>query len=110
MKKLICILLISWLPILMVTANAMSLEMATQAMSDEKAQASMPCHDKTDQQAVKAHKCIDCGFCVIATSIVNANITSSLHIPEFKSFKLSFTNDELKSINHSPAYRPPILN
>ncbi len=110
MKKLICILLISWMPILMATANAMSLQMTTQAMnSNLKVEASMPCHGEAEQKPVK-HHCISCGFCVVATSIVYTTATPQLNIPAFKSFKSSFIDDEFKSINHLPAYRPPILN
>lgn len=111
MKKLICIILICWLPILMATANAMSLQMASQAMHDDmQVESTMSCHDKVDTQSVKAHNCINCGFCVMATSVISFVSSSFLNIPEFKSFKTSFINDELQSINHLPADRPPILN
>lgn len=111
MKKLICIVLISWLPVFMLTANAMSLQMTTQSLiADLQTEASMPCHDKTDKQPLKAHNCMSCGFCAIATSIASTTTVPFLHIPECKSFKTSFVDDGFNSIDHAPAYRPPILN
>jgi hypothetical protein len=110
MKKLICLLLISWMPILMATANAMNLQMTSQSINaDLQAPTSMPCHDEAKQQPVK-HNCMSCGFCVITTYIVFSGATPRLSIPAFKSFKSSFIDDKLQSIHHSPAYRPPILN
>lgn len=111
MKKLICILLIGWLPVFMVAANAMSLQMTTKVMNDDaQVQSSMPCHDKVDDVPVKSHNCINCGLCVVTTSVAFTTVSPVLHIPAFKSFKLSSVDDAFKSINHSPAYRPPILS
>lgn len=111
MKKLICILLIGWLPLFMVAANAMSLQMKTKTMHDDmQVQSSMPCHGEPDDVPSESHNCISCGLCVVATSVPFTPVPPALNIPVFKSFKLSFAEDEFKSINHSPAYRPPILN
>lgn len=111
MKKLICILLIGWLPVFMVAANAMSLQMMTKTMhGDMQVQSSMPCHSEPDDVPSKSHNCISCGLCVVATSAAFTPVAPALNIPVFKSFNLSFADDEFKSINHSPAYRPPILN
>jgi hypothetical protein len=111
MKKLICILLIGWLPVFMVAANAMSLQMTTKVMNDDvQVQSSMPCHDEVDDAPVKSHNCISCGLCVVTTSVTFTSVSPVLHIPAFKSFKLSFVDDAFKSIYHAPAYRPPILN
>lgn len=111
MKKLICILLIGWLPVFMVAANAMSLQMKTKTMHDDmQVQSSMPCHGEPDDVPSKSHNCISCGLCVVATSVPFMPVPPALNIPVFKSFKLSFAENEFKSINHSPAYRPPILN
>lgn len=93
----------------MVTANAMNLQMTTQAMNGDTQQAAMSCHDEADTQSVKAH-CVSCGFCVLATSFVSFGRFADLDIPEFKSFKTSFINDNFHSIADSPDHRPPILN
>jgi succinate dehydrogenase/fumarate reductase-like Fe-S protein len=110
MKKLICILLVSWLPVFMATANAMSLQMALQVNVDIQEQVSMPCHDKASKKSDSSSDCVGCGFCMIATSIANVDMVPFLDVPAFTSLKVSFINVEYKSTDYSPAFRPPILN
>lgn len=111
MKKLICTVLIIWLPIFMVTANAMRMQMATKPTNDKtQMQSSMPCHTESKAASVKSHYCMSCPLCAVATSAVNVGFIPLINIPTFQSFKLSLTNDALQSIDHSPLYRPPILH
>jgi hypothetical protein len=111
MKKLMCTVLIIWLPIFMVTANAMRVQMATNTMHGEtQMQSTMPCHAASDQDSVQSHHCMSCPFCAIATSAVNIGFIPLINIPSFQSFKLSFVDDALQSIDHAPLYRPPILH
>jgi hypothetical protein len=111
MRKLICILLMSWLPVFMVTANAMSLQMMTKAMhGDMQAQADMPCHDRTDHQPAKTHNCISCGFCMAATSMANFDSAPVLDLPVITSPAPVAIDVIFESTNDSPAFRPPILS
>lgn len=111
MKKLICILLVSWLPIFMATANAMGLQMSIQSMNDHHQQmVDMPCHDKSNDQKQSQHHCISCGFCVIATSIASFDNTPIFALEAFTSISPAFIDVGFKSADQSPAFKPPILN
>jgi len=111
MKKLICTVLMMWLPIFMVTANAMRMQMETKAMNGEtQMQATMSCHTQSDQVSVKLPHCMSCPLCAVATSAIDIGFIPLINIPSFQSFKLSLTDDTLQSIDHSPLYRPPILH
>lgn len=109
MKKLMCTVLVIWLPIFMVTANAMRMQMATNTMHDQtQMQSTMPCHAESDQATVQSHRCMSCPLCAVATSAINIGFIPLINIPTFQSLKLSFVDDALQSIDHSPLYRPPI--
>lgn len=111
MKKMICILLIAWLPLLMVTANAMGLQMTIQNIGDSHQQMTdMPCHDGSDNQQKTQHRCVNCGFCVMTTSIANFDHAPIFELEAFTSISPTFIDVGFKSADQSPAFRPPILN
>jgi len=110
MKKLICILLMAWLPVLMVTASAMSLQMTFQGQQSQEAD-SASCHDKIgNQQSEKTHQCIACGFCMMATSMASFDTAPVLAIPALTSTAPLSIDVVFKSTTNTPAFRPPILS
>lgn len=116
MKKLICILLMSWLPIFMVTANAMSLQMTSQNMSHSAEQSAVAysdakaCHDKTNKRQDGAHHCVSCGFCLMATSMANFDTFPVIDILVFSSIAPEAIDVVFNATSYSPAFRPPIFN
>jgi formate hydrogenlyase subunit 6/NADH:ubiquinone oxidoreductase subunit I len=112
MKKLICIVLIGWLPVFMVTANAMSFQMTIQEVSKATVPAEVvpPCHDTSNQPQEVAHQCIGCGFCMMASSMANFNTIPTIAIPALTSDAPESVDVVFQSTNYSPAFRPPILN
>lgn len=110
MKKLICILLMAWLPVFMVTAGAMSLQMTLQGQQTQQAD-SASCHDNIgNQKSEKIHQCIACGFCMMATSMASFDTALGLAITALTSTAPLSTDVVFKSINDTPAFRPPIFS
>ncbi len=85
--------------------------MAMEVDSDSHQQMTdMPCHDSLNDQQDKQHHCISCGFCVIATSIASFDQAPVFEFHTMTSIKPALIDVGFKSANHSPAYKPPILN
>lgn len=74
MKKLICLLMMTWLPLSMATAAIMSTEMMVSNDLHtivEKAQNVESCHQHTDNQSKDnqpTHQCNFCNTCLLASS------------------------------------------
>ena len=111
MNRFICILLMGWLPIFMVTASAMSLQMTLQSQNHHAQTVDVsPCHDKVSTQQDKVHQCIACGFCMMATAMASFDTVPVLDIPAFISTAPLSFDVSFNSTNPSPGFRPRILN
>jgi hypothetical protein len=109
MKKIICILLMCWLPLSMVTAQAMSTKMMLQNQQDSdstlRSQGAESCHGETHTQkdkTSKSHKCTVCGSCVLASSVatfssIESGITFLKTALKHLAFEPTFVSIELIS-------------
>jgi len=117
MKKIICILLMCWLPLSLVTAQAMSTKMMLQNQQDSdlslSSQSAESCHGETHTQkgkTSKPHKCTVCGSCVLASSVatfssIESGVTFLKTALKYLAFQPSFVSIESESF-----IKPPILN
>jgi hypothetical protein len=111
MKKRLCILLMCWLPIFMLSANAMSLQMTLQQLKTEhQSMHSMACHQDKSNQSESAQTCLGCGFCVVATSIASFNNAPTFYLENGVSTAPLMIDVIYQSYNLLPADRPPILS
>ncbi|MDX1913946.1 MAG: hypothetical protein SFU55_00050 [Methylophilus sp.] len=112
MKRLICIVLICWLPLFAVTANALSLQMTMANQQSEATQASqMACHEDVHQhpsQQHASHNCALCGFCTVVTSAAIFSFPPLLHMHATASAKPIFVEVTFNSLPHPPVIKPPI--
>ena len=98
------------LPVFMVTASAMSLQMTLQGQQTHQADLAS-CHDNIgNQKSEKIHQCIACGFCMMATSMVSFDTALGLEITALTSTAPLSTDVVFKSINDTPVFRPPIFS
>jgi len=113
MKKFICILLLSWLPVFMLASNAMAMQMAlnnTHQMPATEMQHA--CHESKNEATAthsKAHQCVVCTMCVLShavafTSAANS-VSQSLHHPQ-----PLFDEARFSSLDSPPALKPPKLS
>ena len=99
-----------WLPMFMVSAHAMSLQMVIQQVNSEnQAMGSMPCHQDYVKQS-ESTSCLGCGFCAIASSIANFGQAPTFYIPTNSSTAPMMIDVIYESCYHSSTYRPPILS
>lgn len=117
MRKVICILLLCWLPLSMVTAQVMSVKMMLNSHLGtnqiQEIDSTESCQDNTHQQkslSSKSHKCTVCGSCVLASATATLGDFPT-HIDSLKSpskhlaFEPTFV-----SITPETFIKPPILN
>lgn len=116
MKKIICLLMMFWLPLSMATAAIMSTDMMIYDdlhPSVEKAQSVEMCHQHPDNQSKgneTSHQCTFCNACLLASAGVvlghapmlqlaseNANMHIALSIPIYSDYL-------------STTIKPPILH
>ena len=117
MKKVICILLMFWLPLSLVTAQTMSTKMMLQNQQNAELmlnnQYAESCHGETHAQndnTSKSHKCSVCGSCVLASSVATfSNIESGITFPKISLKHLAF-EPAFASIEAESFIKPPILN
>lgn len=112
MKKLICILLMFWLPLSLSLAHAMSTDMmiADNALHKELlAEPEHPCH----QHGTKSHgesDCKHCGSCTLAmANAMLKPLTVFDALPKMAS-KFRSLESTLTAFTVPPTIKPPILN
>lgn len=120
MKKLICLLMMCWLPLSLTVANAMSARMMlnhssskTQHAAAAKATVQMPCHQamqQHDNQKAQASVCVDCAACELATANVTMSTVAPFNTPEIVAEKYSILQASLISIQLPPSIKPPMLH
>ncbi len=114
MKRILCILLLCWLPISISVAQVMSTQMMLEreSSSDEQpnANATVNCHDNSAQINGKSARCSDCVSCALVTSSATfRDFISFKTLPKASSkyvlIKISFVSIQPPSI-----IKPPIFN
>jgi hypothetical protein len=115
MKRYFCIFLMSWLPLFMASASAMSMQMAFASNHAAILQSSshMPCHEDVSKHPPsqnQKHFCMVCGFCVIANGVVINNTVPEFHMHQVASTKSVFVDVVFYSLQHPPAIKPPIFS
>jgi hypothetical protein len=115
MKKYICMFLISWLPIFMASANAMSMQMAfTNQHANAHDMTQVSCHEdaqKMHQHAAEHHQphnCTLCGFCIAVGSAAIFNPMPLIHVHALVDTKPVFIDVRFNSLQTPPAFKPPI--
>lgn len=114
MKRLICILLIGWLPCFSVVAQAMALQMQTQEFVDNQ-QSMMACHEHGDQgqsdhkTLPETHRCQVCGFCVVTSGVADIDFQPQISTQFSAAGKLPLFAAVFHSLTYPPAIKPPIL-
>jgi hypothetical protein len=116
-KKVICILLICWLPLSLVTAQAMSTKMMLQNQQDSdltlSSQSAESCHGETHSQndeASKSHKCSVCGSCVLVSAVATFDNIATFSLFLKISLKHLAFEPTFVSIESESFIKPPILN
>lgn len=117
MRKVICILLMFWLPLSLATAQVMSAKMMLNShLGSNKIQeieSTESCHDKTHQQnslTSKSHKCSVCGSCVLASATATlSDFPTHIDSQKDSSKNLAF-EPTFVSITPESFIKPPILN
>jgi hypothetical protein len=115
MKRYFCIFLMSWLPLFMASANAMSMQMAS-ANQHANAQkvTQVSCHEDAQQmhqhtsEHQQPHNCALCGFCIAVGSAAIFNPTPLLHVHVLADTKPIFIDVRFNSLQTPPAIKPPI--
>ena len=118
MKRWICVLLIAWLPVFMVTADAMGMQMRLQQSHHVVQQShhvvqqpNQSCHHAPAKQTKnKTSLCILCGFCALAIAIAPLDFTPSFDAFLLTSTRPIFVDVIFTSNNLAPALRPPIFS
>lgn len=117
MKKLVCLLLMFWLPLSMATAQAMSTKMMLKNQTGfghtNISHSSESCHDNSNQDGgpeSKSHKCSACSSCVLASTAANFNSLPAAFISLNKSAKHQAFQPKFVSIQLETLIKPPILN
>ena len=111
MKIWICVLLIAWLPVFMVTADAMGMQMRLQQSHHVVQQPNQSCHHAPAKQTKnKTSLCILCGFCALAMAIAPLDFTPSFDAFLLTSTRPIFVDVIFTSNNLAPALRPPIFS
>jgi hypothetical protein len=122
MKKMLCIILMLWLPCFVMAASVMSMQMQlaelptmqpemTLAMADE-----MPCHHdhasphtQPASTPVAQHHCGVCGYCVISGSIAPLPTVAFFGLNSLTSLAPLFMATPVHSQTYPPAIKPPIF-
>jgi hypothetical protein len=115
MKKLICLVLVFWLPLFFVAANAMALEMALPSHVKTSSAMEMPCHNTQHNQhqsdlPSSKHHCAVCGFCVIGGGTVFICQTTLFYFGRAQNTAPLFFALHSLSQTYPPAIKPPIVS
>jgi len=114
-KKLVCILLLSWLPVFIAAAHAMSMQMAWNQISTATDSAPLglvthdchtDTHDKSDRNATK-HVCVACGVCTMSHAAYFETEKAMLLTATQTAQPLGFAVVYISKY-YPPAIKPPI--
>lgn len=115
MRKLLCMLLMCWLPFSMAVAQAMSAQMILKKQVSQDAQQFevrliKSCHSDATQKDGDSSQCSQCVACALANTSATIKNIGTFKTQEETSAKYKTFHSTLVSIQLAPAFKPPIFN
>ncbi|MFV1921568.1 MAG: hypothetical protein ACMZ63_03010 [Methylotenera sp.] len=116
MKKIICLLMMFWLPLSMATAAIMSTDMMVYNdlhTSVEKAKSAEMCHQHPDNQSKgneTSHQCTFCNACLLASAGIFLSHTPMFQLASENASKHITLYIPIYSDHLSTTIKPPILH
>jgi hypothetical protein len=113
MKKIICMVLLVWLPAFMMASQAMSMQMALENTHQMPAtELHHGCHQSKNYTGMthsKVHQCVVCTMCVLSHAVaLNGSADSALQAMNHA--QPLFDKAGFYSLNNPPALKPPKLS